>query len=144
MKKIIAAAITLLVALVACSTTSAYSHCNRYGGSTSHSYGSTSHSSTYGTSTSHTYGEGTSHTNYYGGSTSHNYYGGTSTPTPTAVRLQEIRVWCGAHHALWLNELWLRLSSANCLLPISSTHAYYGYHPPTTVNYYGVRVLRLQ
>src|SRR5271166_982617 len=55
-----------------------YGHANAYGGSTSHSYGSTSHSNAYGGSTSHTYGEGSSHTNEYGGSTSHNYDGGTT------------------------------------------------------------------
>src|SRR5262245_30352688 len=45
----------------------AWSHGNRWGGSTQHSYGSTSHESAWGTSTSHVAGEGTSHTNVYGG-----------------------------------------------------------------------------
>ena len=102
MKKIIVRCLSLAITILPFATASAYSHANRYGGSTSHSYGSTSHSSAYGTSSSHTYGEGSSHTNEYGGSTSHNYDGGTThtntyggttsgrpgraqlTPTPTA------------------------------------------------------------
>jgi hypothetical protein len=76
--KIVVACLSLAITLFPLESALAYSHANRYGGSTSHSYGSTSHSSAYGTSTSHTYGEGSSHTNEYGGSTSHNYYGGTS------------------------------------------------------------------
>ena len=78
MKKITVSLVSVAFALLPFNAATAYSHANRYGGSTSHSYGSTSHSSAYGTSTSHTYGEGSSHTNEYGGSTSHNYDGGTS------------------------------------------------------------------
>ena len=78
MKKIIVSLVSVAFALLPFNAASAYSHANRYGGSTSHSYGSTSHSSAYGTSSSHTYGEGSSHTNEYGGSTSHSEYGGTS------------------------------------------------------------------
>ena len=78
MNKIIVSLVSLAIALLPFETVAAYSHANRYGGSTSHSYGSTSHSSAYGTSSSHTYGEGSSHTNEYGGSTSHSAYGGTS------------------------------------------------------------------
>jgi len=55
----------------------AYSHANRYGGSTEHSYGQTEHTNAYGGSTSHAYGEGTEHTNMYGGSTAHAWGGGT-------------------------------------------------------------------
>jgi hypothetical protein len=56
----------------------AWGSANRFGGSTSHSYGSTSHTSAWGTSTWHAAGEGTSHTNVYGGSTSHAYGGGAT------------------------------------------------------------------
>jgi hypothetical protein len=65
----------------------AYAHANSYGGSTSHSYGSTSHTNTYGGSTSGQYGSGGTHSNVYGGSTSGQYgsggthsnvYGGTT------------------------------------------------------------------
>src|SRR5271165_7622955 len=65
MKKIIVSLLSLAVVLLPLNRASAYAHANRYGGSTSHSYGSTSHSSAYGTSSSHTYGEGSSHTNEY-------------------------------------------------------------------------------
>src|SRR5271166_1952586 len=78
MYKIIVSCLSLAITLLPFETAAAYSHANRYGGSTSHSYGSTSHSSAYGTSFSHTYGEGSSHNNEYGGSTSHNYSRGTT------------------------------------------------------------------
>ncbi len=78
MKRIMVSLVSVAFALLPFSTASAYSHANRYGGSTSHTEGSTSHSSAYGTSSSHTAGEGSSHTNEYGGSTSHSEYGGTS------------------------------------------------------------------
>ena len=66
-----------LAAAVAAPLALAYSHANRYGGSTEHSYGQTSHTNAYGGSTSHAYGEGTEHTNMYGGSTAHAWGGGT-------------------------------------------------------------------
>ena len=50
---------------------------NRYGGSTSHTYGETSHTNAYGGSSYHSYGQGTEHTNMYGGSSAHAYGGGT-------------------------------------------------------------------
>src|SRR5664279_62537 len=78
MKRIIVSLISLAITVLPFETAAAYSHANRYGGSTSHSEGSTSHTSDAGTSSSHTYGEGSSHTNEYGGSTSHSEYGGTS------------------------------------------------------------------
>ena len=78
MKKIMVTLVSVAFALLPFNPASAYSHANRYGGSTSHSEGSTSHTSDAGTSTSHTAGEGSSHTNEYGGSTSHSEYGGTS------------------------------------------------------------------
>jgi len=78
MKKMIAGFAALACALLSIQPVLAYYHSNRYGGSTSHSYGSTTHTSYAGTSTTHTYGEGTSHTGYYGGTTSHSYSGGTT------------------------------------------------------------------
>jgi hypothetical protein len=60
MKHIVSGVVSLLlIATLAAGPAAAWSHANRYGGSTSHSEGSTSHTSTYGTSTSHTAGEGT-------------------------------------------------------------------------------------
>ena len=88
---------------------------NAYGGSTSHSYGSTSHESAYGTSSSHTYGEGSEHTNEYGGSTEHSAYGGTEhtnayggTTSGEAGYGAE-----GAHQHLRTDQLRLGLSSTH-------------------------------
>src|SRR5208337_4360708 len=82
MKKIIVSLLSFAITLLPFATASAYSHANAYGGSTSHSYGSTSHSNAYGGSSSHTYGEGSSHTNAYGGTTSGEAgYGATHTNT---------------------------------------------------------------
>ncbi len=111
MKKTIVSFLGFLILVLACGPVMAYSHANRYGGSTSHSYGSTSHTSAYGTSTSHTYGEGTSHTNVYGGSTSHGWYGGTTHTTAYGAT---------AYHS-----------------PYYGGYHGYAYHPPTTVNVYG-------
>jgi hypothetical protein len=87
LKKIVIALFGLALAAVQSGPAFAYGHANAYGGSTSHSYGSTSHSNAYGGSSSHTYGSGTTHTNTYGGTTSGAYghgathtnvYGGTT------------------------------------------------------------------
>ena len=61
MKKFIVSLVSLAITLLPWEIASAYGHANRYGGSTSHSYGSTSHTNAYGGSSSHTYGEGTTH-----------------------------------------------------------------------------------
>jgi hypothetical protein len=51
MKIFIISLTSFALALLPLDTAWAYSHANRWGGSTSHSYGSSSHSSAYGTST---------------------------------------------------------------------------------------------
>src|SRR5271166_6571530 len=140
MKRTIVRLLSFAVALLPFNTASAYSHSNSYGGSTSHSYGSTSHSSAYGTSSSHTYGEGSSHTNEYGGSTSHSAYGGTS-HTNTYGGTTSGEAGYGAEHT----NTYGQTSYASAYHPPSSAYgygyhpptAYYGYHPPTTVAYYG-------
>ena len=111
-KNIVIGLVGLMLAALPCGRLAAWQHANRYGGSTSHTYGSTTHTSAYGTSTSHTYGEGASHTNYYGGSTSHSYYGGTTHTTTygTTYHTGYDHYYGGYHGA---------------------------YHPPTTVNVYG-------
>jgi len=127
-------AATLLVVSVAARSTSGYAHANAWGGSTSHSYGSTSHTSAYGTSTSHTYGEGTSHTNYYGGSTSHSYYGGT-THTNAYGGTTSGEYGYGAEHTTPYGAT----TYGSAYHPPTTYYpsSYYGYHPPATVNYYG-------
>src|SRR5271166_2503402 len=147
MKKIIVCLVSFAFALLPFNTAFAYSHANRYGGSTSHSYGSTSHSSAYGTSSSHTYGEGSSHTNEYGGSTSHNYDGGT-THTNAYGGTTSGEAGYGATHTNTYGGTTSGAygEGAYHTTPSGSTayaSAYhppepvYAYHPPTTVGYYG-------
>jgi len=64
----------------------AWASANRFGGSTTHSWGDTSHTNAWGGSNDHVAGEGTDHTNAWGGSTygaygegvGHTYAGGGS------------------------------------------------------------------
>ena len=78
MKKICIGLLSLTIVALFAVRALAWSHGNRYGGSTEHSFGATSHESAWGTSTSHIAGEGTSHTNVYGGSATHYEGGGWS------------------------------------------------------------------
>src|SRR5208283_273115 len=73
MKKIFVVFLSLSIVALFSVLACAWSHGNRYGGSSSHSYGSSSHTNAWGGSSSHSAGEGSSHTNAYGGSTSHAY-----------------------------------------------------------------------
>src|SRR5258708_2738034 len=77
MKSIAVGFVSLIITLLPCEPAWAWSHANRYGGSTSHGEG-TVHTNAYGGGTAHGYGEGTVHANSYGGSTSHDYGGGTT------------------------------------------------------------------
>ena len=65
MKPIVTVIAVLAAAAVAAWTppASGWSSANRYGGSTSHTYGSTSHENRWGGSSEHTAGEGTEHSN---------------------------------------------------------------------------------
>ena len=138
-----------------------FSSSNRYGGSTSHSYGSTSHSNAYGGSSSHTAGQGTTHNSAYGTSTSHNEGGGTTHTNAYGGKTSENmgkarRIRMPTAAKLRVNtekERLIRTPTAEPLLPRTvkarprgaygygtAYHpptAYYGYHPPATVNYYG-------
>src|SRR5271165_5682369 len=147
MKKTIVRLLSFAVALLPFGTASAYSHANRYGGSTSHSYGSTSHSSAYGTSSSHTYGEGSSHTNEYGGSTSHSYDGGTShtnayggtTSGEAGYGATHTNTYGGTTSGAY-GEGAVHTTPSGSTTYASAYHPpepYYPYHPPTTVGYYG-------
>jgi len=77
MKTILAGVTVLLAAGFWADNASAFHSANRYGGSTSHSFGETSHSNAWGGSSEHVAGEGTEHTNAYGGNTAHAYGGGS-------------------------------------------------------------------
>ena len=179
MKKIIVSLLGLLIVSLPCQQVFAYSHGNCYGGSSTHSYGSSSHSNTNGGSTSHTAGEGTSHTSAAGTSTSHSTGGGTShsnayggstsgeygqgaSHTNTYGGSTSAAYGEGASHtntyggstsaaygqgATHTNTYGGSTSAAygegayhtNTYGATTAYHptTYYGYHPPTTVNYYG-------
>jgi hypothetical protein len=120
--------ICLALDLALSSPALAFAHANRFGGSTSHTFGATSHTSAFGTSTSHVAGLGTSHSNVYGGSTTHFAYGGT-THTNVYGGTTSARYGAGAVHTTPYGTT----AYASAYHPPT---AYYGYHPPTTVGYY--------
>ena len=128
MKKVIVSLASLVISLVLCGTARAQAHRNAYGGSTSHSYGSTSHTNAYGGSSSHTAGQGTSHTSTYGTSTSHAYGGGTS-HTNAYGGTTTGAYGAGAVHTTPYGTT----AYASAYHPPA---AYYGYHPPATAAYY--------
>src|SRR5580704_11757119 len=80
MKKIMASALSVFIAVFPCVNAMAYGHANAYGGgSTYHSGNTTTRTNAYGGSATHTAGEGTSATNAYGGSAYHAEGSGTTT-----------------------------------------------------------------
>ena len=129
MKKNVLAMVMVLAITVG--PASAWSHGGRWGGSTSHSWGSTSHSNAWGGSSSHTYGEGSSHSSAYGTSTSHAYGGGTSHTNVYGGTTT------GAYGAGAVHTTPYGTSSYASAYHPPGAVPYYGYHPPTTVAYYG-------
>jgi hypothetical protein len=115
----------LVVLVLAPPIAGAYSHANRFGGSTAHGWGGTEHTNAWGGSSEHAWGGGTEHTNVYGGHTEGEAgYGAEHTNTYGATTYGKYGE--GAYHTT----------------PYYGTayypHGYYyGYHPPTSVNYYG-------
>ena len=103
----------------------AWGSANRFGGSTSHSYGSTSHENRWGGSSSHEAGEGTEHTKAYGGSSAH-AAGGGSEHTNMYGGSTSGEVGAGATHTY--------ASGATAYRPPGG--AVYPYHPPVAVPYY--------
>ncbi len=77
MRAIVVMVAVLLVGALRPELAHAWASANRWGGSTTHSWGATSHTNAWGGSTSHAYGVGTEHTNMYGGSSAHAWGGGT-------------------------------------------------------------------
>jgi hypothetical protein len=110
---------SLLSTMLVGGPVAAWSHANRWGGSSGGGFGSWTHSSAWGTSTSHTAGFGTSHTNVYGGTFSH-YTGGGWSKT-------------GAYGGTAYGDA--HYGGAYYYHPPAGY--YPAYHPPTTVNYYG-------
>jgi hypothetical protein len=111
MKALVVMAAALLVVTLRPDPAHAWASANRWGGSTTHTWGSTSHTNAWGGSSSHTYGEGTEHTNRYGGST----YGAYGE---------------GAAHTY--------ASGATVYHPpgYGGYYGYPAYHPPVAVPYY--------
>jgi hypothetical protein len=128
MKPIVAMSAALLVSTLWNDPAGAWASANRWGGSTSHSWGETSHTNAYGGSTSHAYGDGTEHTNAYGGSTAHAWGGGT----------EHTNAYGGSTYGAYGQG-----ATHNYAYGGSSYHppgSYYGgypaYHPPVAVPYY--------
>src|SRR5215469_9179225 len=133
MKKIMIGLSALLFALFTCKTASAYGHASSWGGSSSHSYGSSSRENAYGGgSTTHS-GDTTTRTNAYGDTATHTAGQGTSASNSYGG---------SAYHAEGSGT-----TTASNAYGESATHyqgygtvgttSYYGYHPPTTVAVYG-------
>jgi hypothetical protein len=118
MKKIFVGLLSLSIVVLFSVLAFAWGHGNRFGGSTSHSWGSTSHENRWGGGTSHTFGEGTSHTNMYGGSATHYAGGGWSKTGAYGGTAYGDAHYGGAYYH-----------------PPGAGYA--GYHPPAAVNYYG-------
>ena len=106
----------LLISTFWCGHALAWSHANRYGGSTEHAYGEgTEHTSAWGTSTAHAWGGGTEHTNVYGGTTAGKYGEGAYHAGPYGATAYHPPAYGGAYY---------------------HPPAYYPYHPPVAVPYY--------
>jgi hypothetical protein len=137
----------LIIALALPITANAYHGANRWGGTTTHSSGSTSMSNAWGGSMTHTRGEGTTASGAFGGSATHEegsgqtdfskdgynathtYGEGTSATNPYGG---------SAYHAE--GSGYTSYTGANGNTAYHSPYyaqPYPGYHPPTTVNYYG-------
>ena len=131
MKMIVMGFVSFLITAVSSGPARAWTTANRYGGSTTHTYGSTTHTNAYGGSTSHAYGEGTEHTNMYGGSTAHGWYGGT-THTNVYGGTTSGAYGAGVYHTY--------PSGASYYHPpypaYHPAYPVYPYHPPVAVPYY--------
>ena len=115
-----------VIATLAAGQALAWASAGRFGGSTSHSFGSTSHENRFGGSSTHTAGQGTEHTNTYGGSTAHSAYGGTE-HTNVYGGSTSGAYGAGATHTTYYGATAYRPPGYG---------AYPVYHPPTYVPYY--------
>ena len=82
-KNIVVGFVGFMLVALPCERVAAWSHANRWGGSTSHSYGSgsTTRTTGWGGSETHTYGQGTTATGRYGDTASHSYGSDSTTFT---------------------------------------------------------------
>ncbi len=152
MKPIVIAAGALLMGTLWNNPAGAWASANRYGGSTTHSYGETSHTNAYGGSTSHSYGEGTEHSNMYGGSSEHAYGGGTehtnayggSTSGAYGQGATHTNMYGGSTSGAYGEGATHTYASGATVYhpPAYGTGGYAGYpayHPPVAVPYYAAQ-----
>ena len=119
MKTILAGVVVVLAVGLWADNASAFRSANRWGGSTSHSFGETSHTNAWGGSSEHVAGVGTEHTNAYGGNSAHAYGGGSEHTNMYGGTTYGYAG--GAHYSSY-----------------GYAGGYYGaYHPPVAVPYYG-------
>jgi len=150
MKTIVIVPVSILIAALVCAPAAAWSHANRYGGSTSHSYGSgsTTRTTAYGGSETHTYGQGTTATDRYGGSATHTYGQGTTATnrygdTATHAYGSGSTTYTNAYGGSVTRYAYGTVAyGGSAYYPPGQHPPYYGgsypaYHPPTTVNVYG-------
>ncbi len=147
MKPFVIVAGVLLLGTLRPDNADAWASANRYGGSTSHSYGETSHTNAYGGSTGHAYGQGTEHTNTYGGSSEHGWGGGSehtnayggSTSGAYGQGATHTNVYGGSTSGAYgQGATHTYASGATAYVP-PAYHGYAGYpayHPPVAVPYY--------
>jgi hypothetical protein len=135
MKKIVICLLGVVISVYSAGQVGAWSSSNRYGGSTTHTYGSTSHTNAYGGSSSHAYGEGTSHTNMYGGSTSHGWYGGTS-HTNVYGGTTSGAYGAGVSHTYPSGATAYHPPAYGTYPVAHPAYPVYPYHPPVAVPYY--------
>ncbi len=147
MKTVQFSVVGLVMTLALPLTAHAFSGANRWGGTTSHSFGSTSMSDRWGGSMSHTRGEGTTATSAYGGTASHEQGSGqtdfskdgdSATHTYGEGTSATNAYGGSAYHAE--GSGYTTYTGADGATAYHSPYygePYAGYHPPTTVDYYG-------
>jgi hypothetical protein len=157
-KPILASCAALLTAAVPVEPAGAWSHASRAGGTVSHEQGSgeTTRTTSWGASETHTYGQGTTATSRYGGSATHeqgegttatNRYGDTATHAEGSGQTTFTNPSGGtATHTYGEGTTATTAYGATVYHPPGAAYGYHepyysttyaGYHPPTTVNYYG-------
>ena len=142
MRTLMARFVALLLAGIVPLPAAAWSHANKWGGSTSHEQGTTTRTDAAGGSETHTQGEGTTATNRYGDTATHkegsgqttvtNPYGGSATHT-----YGEGTEYHGANGGTAYKSPYYHPDYAYHPPAYAYHPPAYAYHPPTTVNVYG-------
>jgi hypothetical protein len=140
MRAIVVIVAVLLVGALRPESAHAWASANRWGGSTTHTWGATSHTNAWGGSTSHAYGVGTEHTNMYGGSSAHawgggtehtNVYGGSTYGAYGAGATHTYASGATAYHPPGYGGY-----GYSAYHPPGYGYGYPAYHPPVAVPYY--------